>query len=68
MADGRDRRETSSTRRPAPRPPHRVRAVRAAPVDEWLMDELRQVGRELLDEPVPPHLLDLLRAGRDRQE
>jgi hypothetical protein len=42
--------------------------VRAAPVDEWLMDELRQVGRELLDEPVPPHLLALLRAGRDRQD
>jgi hypothetical protein len=35
---------------------------------ERLIAELRQLGRELIDEPVPPDLVDILRPTRDRKQ
>jgi hypothetical protein len=34
---------------------------------ERLIAELRQLGRELIDEPVPPRLVDIVRSGSDRK-
>ena len=78
MVDGGDRmhasvaRERESTTfhrvragRVAPSPPPSRPRGRGAPADQRVLDQLRQVGRELLDEPVPQSMLDILRAGED---
>ena len=44
----------------------RIRADSASHVNQRLMEELRRLGDELVDERVPQHLLDVLRAGQDR--
>jgi hypothetical protein len=35
---------------------------------ERLIAELRELGRELIDEPVPPDLVDIVRPARDRDQ
>jgi len=45
-----------------------VRAGRGTPVEERLLEELRRVGRELIGEPVPQRLLNVLRVEDDRQD
>ena len=65
MVDGGDRMHASVAGKRESRTFHRVRAGRVAPADQRVLDQLRQVGRELLDEPVPQSMLDILRAGED---
>lgn len=45
----------------------RVRAGSTSYASERLIAELRQLGRELIDEPVPPRLVDIVRSGSDRK-
>ena len=51
-----------------PRAFHRVRAGRSTAADEHVLEQLRQVGRELIEAPVPQHMVDILRAGEDPQD
>lgn len=67
VEDGGDRMHANAARAREPRTFHRVRAGRFTAADEHVLEQLRQVGRELIDEPVPQHMLDLLRAGEDPQ-
>jgi hypothetical protein len=65
--DGRDR--VHATARESERGTlHRVRAGRVTATDQRVLEQLRQVGRELLDEPVPQAMLDILRAGEDQRD
>jgi hypothetical protein len=58
--------------RPAYRTEYRRPARRAAGGpgeggERMVEEELRQLGRELLDAPVPRHLREILTTARDRQ-
>jgi hypothetical protein len=45
----------------------RIRAGSASRVNERLIEQLCQLGREVIDEPVPQHLLDIFRARKARR-
>jgi hypothetical protein len=40
----------------------------ASYASERLIAELRELGRELIEEPVPPDLVDIVRSARDRDQ
>jgi len=65
MVDGGDRMHASAARERDSRTFQRVRAGRVATADQRVLEQLRQVGRELLDEPLPQPMLDILRARED---
>jgi hypothetical protein len=67
MADGGDRRHASAAREPEPRTLDGAHAG-CAPDDRDVLEQLRELGRELIDEPVPQQMLDILRAGQDPQD
>jgi len=66
MADGGEERRMNPARDRARA--HRVGAVRASTPDQRMLEELRQAGRELLDQPVPMRLLDLARAAQEQRD
>lgn len=66
MADGGEERRMNSAREPAMA--LRVGVARAPTAEQRMLGELRQVGRELLDNPVPKELLDLARAAREPRD
>lgn len=68
MADGGDRRHASAAREPERRTLHGVHAGSCAPDDRDVLEQLRELGRELIDEPVPQRMLDILRLGQDPQD
>ena len=43
-----------------------ARVGSASYASERLIAELRELGRELIDEPVPPDLVDIVRSASDR--
>jgi hypothetical protein len=45
----------------------RIRAGSASRVNERLVEQLCQLGRELIHEPVPQHLIDIVRARKARR-
>jgi hypothetical protein len=50
---------------PAARPERR--AGSAARINERLIEQLCQLGREVIHEPVPQHLIDIVRASKARR-
>ena len=68
MADGGDRRHASAARERESRTSPGVRAERFTTADQHVLEQLRQVGRELIEEPVPQPMLDILRAGEDPED
>ena len=68
MVDGRDRMHASVAGERESRTFHRVRAGRVATADQRVLEQLRQVGRDLLDERVPQSMVDILRTGEDLED
>jgi hypothetical protein len=68
MTDGEDCMRGGAARKRVTRTFPSVGAGRYATVDQRVCEQLRQVGRELLDEPVPRSMLNILRAGEDRDD
>ena len=66
MDNGRNDNPTvRSVERPATRDGTRARST--ARVNERLIEQLCQLGREIVHEPVPQHLIDIVRASKTRR-
>lgn len=68
MVDGGDRMHAGTARERESCTFPRVRAERFTTADQHVLEQLRQVGRELIEEPVPQQMLDILRAGEDPED
>ena len=68
MADDEERMHASAARERESRTFHRVRAGRVATADQRVLEQLRQVGRDMLDERVPQSMVDILRTGQDLED
>jgi hypothetical protein len=66
MADGRHSKASEHVARCVAR--GRYRADSATYLNERLVEELRRVGEELVDEPVPKRLRDVIRAWQDNHD